>query len=88
MQTQFNWKSRHSQADWFGHYIQDGTERAEWITDKNREHFTEFSYSWLHIPTGKGGVTSALFASRDDFDRLIARWDASNPEVWRYSPAG
>jgi len=44
----------------------------------------EFTYHWLHIPTGKTGVTTQEFFDRDDLLVKLNRWNGQLPGTWQY----
>jgi hypothetical protein len=43
------------------------------------------SYRWTHLPTGETGVRECLpYLSLKDFEVALSRWNAFDPEVWKY----
>ena len=47
----------------------------------------EYTYHWLHIPTGKTGTTTAEFSSRSDLLENLNYWNQScspNRKEWKY----
>jgi len=43
-----------------------------------------YTYSWLHIPSGKRGTDTQCFYSSHDFLIALNRWNGGDPENWHY----
>jgi hypothetical protein len=43
-----------------------------------------YTYAWRHMPSGKTGVQQGGFISRAHFLELLNRWNAADPERWKY----
>jgi hypothetical protein len=43
-----------------------------------------FTYRWLHIPTGTGGIKSETFVSRESFLSFLNSCNRSLPGHWQY----
>lgn len=56
-----------------------GDERKTMVPDNL---MMKLSYHWLHIPTGKTGVSTQRFTDRGDFLRKLANWNR-DPR-WKY----
>lgn len=52
-----------------------------------------YRFVWIHIPTGKTGVTMwdsfdhvGGYPSNEEFYQLVTRWNRQQPDVWAYCP--
>lgn len=43
-----------------------------------------FTYSWLHVPTGKTGSHSREFWNEAEFLKNLNWWNRSAPGLWQY----
>jgi hypothetical protein len=43
-----------------------------------------FRYCWLHIPTGRDGISEVSVHSKEEFLELLSKWNGSGRGVWQY----
>ena len=43
-----------------------------------------FTYHWLHIPTGKTGLSTGQFENRLEFLKFLNRCNSQSAGTWQY----